>query len=371
MVPKWAWVAIVLAAAATRLASADVVDTTVCKVLKDPAALDGKTVRLEGLVVAGFDTFVVEDPNCDRPEKAIWLAYPKGTKARSGPAAAIRLELSKDNPARKPSPERAPVALQHDDAFRRFDALLSAVHDGRGVCLGCVRNTVAATLVGRLDGTGDASVRWKDGKAVAVAGFGNLSRYRARLVLRSVSDVRGNEVDWAPAERSARKGSRSGAAPPAAGDFPSDDAAGERLYEAVAAIGEAGDDNGVILTTDPPADAISSEPDPSWTSPDGLLFVYAFDSKRLKGEAFDLAMSHVGTHIADLRRRQSAPTTLYAEEFRAWETTVLEAMLHGHKALVAPGGYLLWTKAWDDASLPGRVDDAIARFLTRRPAAGE
>jgi hypothetical protein len=36
-------------------------------------------------------------------------------------------------------------------------------------------------------------------------------------------------------------------------------------------------------------------------SPDGLLFNCTFDMDKLKGEALARAISHVGTHIADLR----------------------------------------------------------------------
>ena len=40
---------------------AQVVDTTVCDVLKNPKSFDGKIVRIKGTVVAGFDQFVVKD----------------------------------------------------------------------------------------------------------------------------------------------------------------------------------------------------------------------------------------------------------------------------------------------------------------------
>ena len=57
---------------------AQAVDTTVCAVMKNPAAFNGKIVRIKGTVVAGFDEFVIkdatQDPHCGYPVDAIWLA---------------------------------------------------------------------------------------------------------------------------------------------------------------------------------------------------------------------------------------------------------------------------------------------------------
>jgi hypothetical protein len=49
--------------------------------------------------------------------------------------------------------------------------------------VGCVRYTVAATLVGRIDGTATPGVvRDNNGKFTGLNGFGNLNGYSARLV---------------------------------------------------------------------------------------------------------------------------------------------------------------------------------------------
>ena len=69
---------------------AQVVDTTVCDVVKKPEPFNGKMVRIKGTVVAGFDEFVIKDakdPDCGFPVNAIWLSYPQGTKGRAGAAA--------------------------------------------------------------------------------------------------------------------------------------------------------------------------------------------------------------------------------------------------------------------------------------------
>jgi hypothetical protein len=55
-------------------------------------------------------------------------------------------------------------------------------------------------------------------------------------------------------------------------------------------------------------------------SPDGLLFDVTIDGDRLKGTAMEVAMSHAGTHIADIRSTASGIPNLpfYGLEFRAW-----------------------------------------------------
>ena len=69
-------------------AAAAPVDVKVCDVVKSPASFDGKLVRIKGTVVAGFDEFIIKDatdPNCGYQVNGIWLSYPRGSKAKSGP----------------------------------------------------------------------------------------------------------------------------------------------------------------------------------------------------------------------------------------------------------------------------------------------
>ena len=62
--------------------------------------------------------------------------------------------------------------------------------------------------------------------------------------------------------------------------------------------------------------------------------------ERLKGEALTRAISHVGTHIADLGDPQSKGTevTAYELEYRAWQTTVVSAVASQQKTLTLSGG---------------------------------
>ena len=88
---------------------AQITDTTVCDILANPPSFDGKIVRIKGVVIAGFEEFAVKGSNCNQMINAIWLAYPVGTKAKAGPAAFLRLQLSKNHPAAVANVDRRPV----------------------------------------------------------------------------------------------------------------------------------------------------------------------------------------------------------------------------------------------------------------------
>jgi hypothetical protein len=293
-------------------ASAQVVDASVCDVLADPASFDGKVIRFKAAsVVAGFDEFVIEGTGC-KPAASIWLSYPGGTKGKAGPAAVVRLQLAKNSTAVADSPRKAAVMLQRDGDFQRFDSLLATPYRSSAVCLGCPRYTVTATLIGRLDGVSTAGVvRDKGGKVISLAGFGNLNLYRARLVLQSVSEVVPREVDYSTSAiatkgDSRRVGSRASA---------------DQLKRAAEAYGEQGEDNGVAVSF-----GVANEVSPDdgakghGDSPDGILFDTKFDMDRLGKQLLPNAMSHIGTHIADVRSGVSMQGIGEAES-RAWQAT--------------------------------------------------
>jgi hypothetical protein len=355
--------------------AAQIVDASVCDVLADPQSFDGKLVRVKGVVTAGFDEFALKDASCAQPINAIWLAYPEGTKGRAGPAAFVQLQLAKNNPAAAASPSRSPIKLEKNKEFKQFDSLLSTTYKAGGMCLGCIRYTVTATLVGRLDCVKEAGiVRDSAGKFVSANGYGNLNLYRARLVLQTVSDISAHEIDYSKVssaikDDSARESSGGdpvAAAHQAARAFTPDSEAAKQVERAAAAYGKEGEDNGVDVgfgTSNevPKNDAPKGYKD----SPDGLLINCTFDMDRLKGEALTRAISHVGTHIADVRDPQSntSASTAYELEYRGWRTTVLSAVAAQQKTLTLPGGYLLWNSAWTAADRNKLVDEGITSFL--------
>ena len=169
--------------------AAQTADVSICEILANPQSFNGKIVRVKGTVTAGFDEFAPRYASCKQLIDAIWLAYPEGTKG-SRPAAFVQLQLGRNNNAVAPSPSRSPAKLDKNKEFKQFDSLLSTPYKAGGMCLGCIRYTVTATLVGRIDGVKEAGVvRDNSGKFISANGYGNLNLYRARLVLQTVSDV--------------------------------------------------------------------------------------------------------------------------------------------------------------------------------------
>lgn len=359
----------------TGFLAAQITDASICEILANPQSFDGRAVRVKGTVIASFDEFALQDAGCNQLINAIWLAYPEGTKGKAGPAAFVQLQLSRNNNAAAPSPSRSPVKLDKNKDFKQFDSLLSTTYKAGGMCLGCIRYTVTATLVGRLDGVKDAGVvRDSSGRFVSANGYGNLNLYRARLVLQAVSDVSAHEIDYsrvnsATKDDSARESSGGdpvAAAHQAARAFNPDSQAAKQVEAAAAAYGKEGEDNGVEVAfgTSNELPKIDS-PKGDKNSPDGLLLNCTFDMDRLKGDALTRAISHVGTHIADVRDPQShaGEESAYQLEYQAWQTTVLSAVASQQKTLTLPGGYLVWNSAWPAADRGKMVDDGILSFL--------
>lgn len=354
---------------------AEIVDTSVCEVLTAPQSFDGKIVRIKSMVAAGFDEFSIKDSTCNHHVNAIWLSYPDGAKGKAGASALVQLQLGANNTSTVPHLDRSLVKLDKNKDFKQFDSLLSTPYKSGGMCMGCMRYTVTATLVGRLDGVKDAGiVRDSSGKFVSANGFGNLNLYRARLVLQTVSDVSAHEIDYSkissPAKEDSNRESTGGdpvaASHQAAQAFSADSPAAARVERAAAAYGKPGEDNGVevgfgVSNEVPKGDGAKGDKN----SPDGLLFNCVFDTDRLKGDQLARAIAHVGTHIADIRDPQSTASeaNAYDLESRAWQTTVLNAIAFQQKTLTLPGGYLVWNSAWPAAERSKRVDDGIESFL--------
>jgi hypothetical protein len=341
---------------------AQIVDTTVCDILSNPQSFDGKIVRVKGVAIAGFEEFAIQGTGCNLEVNAIWLAYPEGTRGKAGPAASLRLQLGKNHPAVVSNVSRSRVTLDKNKEFKEFDKFLSTQAKTDGMCLGCVKYTVAATFIGRLDGTKDAGLlRDGGGKVIGLSGFGNLNRYSARLVLQSVSEISPQEIDYAKQGVGASPDATSGSH-----SFIAGAPAADQVKRATAAFGGPGEDNGVsvgfgVANEIPKDDTTKSNSN----SPDGILFDATLDADRLKGPAMEIAMSHVGTHIADVR--STAPGTLnlpfYGMEFRAWQTCVVSAIADKVKELTLPGSYVIYSQSWPKGDLGKNVNGSISGFL--------
>jgi hypothetical protein len=354
---------------------AQAVDTTVCEILKNPVSFDGKIVKIKGTVEAGFDQFVIKGADCGQKVNDIWLAYPEGTKAKAGAALTVQLQPAKNFAGTvAPAEQRAAVTLDMSKDFKQFDSLLSSKFKGDGLCIGCVRYTVTATLVGRLDGAKAGIERDKTGKIVAIGGFGNLNTYTVRLVLQSVSDVASQEIDYSKSTATT-KGEvltdNAGPDPVAeahklAKTYPEGSPLGAKVERAAAAFGKQNDHNGVMLSFGPVNQAFAKgEGKGDSDSPDGILYNCTMNMDRLKGTALSVAIAYAGTAIADLRDPAKAASYAgsYDFEYYGFQAAALGAIGNRLKTLTLPGGYLIWNKGWAPADMDSSLDNGIVTYL--------
>ncbi len=365
---------------------AQAVSATVCDVLKNPKSFDGKMVSIKGTVVAGFDEFVVAGGDCGQDVNAIWLSYPQGAKARSGPLAMLQVEPAHNfaGPAAAGTP--APVTLQKDKEFKKFDSLLSQYHSKEtGLCPGCPRYHVQATLVGRLDGVANAGLtRNPAGKIVGLGGFGNMNIYPARLVIQSVADVTPQDVDYSKSDAIVEKG-ENGQSGREANQGPNGLENSDPLSAAQKAVArlqpsqvttqiqsvlaefpKPKQQNGVTVGYGEMNEASAGSAPTAQDTPDGVVYACTLNRDRL-GEALSLALVHLGQHISDLR---SAPAgggnpPPYVMENNAWVVSSSIAVAEGVHYLTMPGGYLLWNPAWTDADRSDNMKSALDSFLTQ------
>ncbi len=222
--------------------------------------------------------------------------------------------------------------------------------------------TVIATLVGRLDGAKDTGlIRDSGGKVIGLGGFGNLNRYGARMVLQSVSEISSQEIDYAKGGAAASDDTSS-----ASRSFTPGAPTADQVKRGADAFGAPGEDNGVSVGFGGANEIAKGDTAKSnANSPDGLLFHAPFDGERLKGPAMELALSHVGTHIADVRSTAIGipDLFLFGAEFRAWQTSVLNSVAVKVKTLTLPGGYMIYSQAWSNSDLGKNANAGISGFL--------
>jgi hypothetical protein len=374
---------------------AQAVDTTVCDILNNPQSFNGKIVRIKGTVIAGFDQFVVKGADCGiNVNKNIWLSYPEGTKAKAGPAVTVQLQPAHNFAGDIPSVQRTPVSLDKNSKdFKLFDSQLATPYKKGGMCLGCNKFEVTATLVGRLDSVEKATVqRDKANKIIGFGGFGHMNAYAARLVLQSVSDVTSKEIDYSKTlaitkddtatGTLAAMGAQTGANGPGLGggdqlaaarkmvtSFAPGATSGVQLKRAIDAFGKEGDRNsGVVIVHGPGNEAAAKfDGKAAVDSPDGLLFTCTIYTNHLEGDAEGRALFFAGANIASLRNpeKDDLGAGLYDLETHAWEITILDAFVSKQKTMTLPGGYLVFNSTWPQADMNKIVGDAIDSYLLK------
>jgi hypothetical protein len=360
---------------------AQVMDTTVCDVVKKPATFDGKIVRIKGTVIVGFDQFAIKDatdPNCGFPVNTIWLEYPAGTKGKAGAAAIVEIQPAKNFSGQYTAPTRTAVTLDKSKDFKQFDSLLSQAHQKGSMCLGCARYEVTATLIGRLDTVDDPALkRDASGKIVGFGGFGNMNSYPARLVLQSVGDVTPKEIDYSKSDaetktdvmQAAGGGSDLSSATAAMQKVAGNLGAGPLKDLAVKALneyGKPGQGNGVVVgfgktnELSPKDEGMGAQ-----DSPNGVLFNCTFNEDRLQGDALSRAIVHMGVHISELRdpEKGNEDAPVFVLESDGWVVTTVTSLTLGQKFLTLPGGYVVWDTSWPGEQRNDKMEAVLKDFL--------
>jgi hypothetical protein len=367
---------------AAACAHAQAIDTTVCAVLKSPRAFDGRMVRIKGTVETGLDQFVLNDGDCGKQVNSIWLAWPQGAKARSGPLAMLELEPARNFAGTVTPSARPPVTLLKDKAFRQFDSALAQQHRSpSGLCLACPKYDVQATITGRLDGVDDSAVHREKGKIVGLGGFGNANAYAARLVIQSVSDVTPKEIDYSridsitrqessqpPAQRQQTQSSDPlSAAQKLAGSLAPSPVT-TQIQKDIDLLGKHKESNGVVIGFGAMDEASASADSPAAKdTPDGVQYNCTFNRDRLPDQELSMALLHLAQHISDIRDPQPGndDEPLYIAENNAWAVTATMAVAAGERFLTLPGGYLMWDASWPDADKVDNMVSALDDFLSK------
>jgi hypothetical protein len=397
---------------------AQAVHTTVCEVMKNPRAFDGKMVTIKGTVVVGFDQFVINDGDCGKEINGVWLSFPQGAKAKSGPAVMVELGPAHNFAGVAAAATRTPVTLTKDKPFKQFDSALAQVETGGGMCLGCVKNEVQATITGRLDSVQDAVVK-KDasGKIVGLGGFGNMNAYPARLVIAAVSDVMLKPANGGPPTPQPGQpgpgrpmagvgglnpkdnGSTvtinnitSGVAPNGSGQppdqsqptgpdsYPDQLAALQKIVGAMVSSPIANQmqkdvsllpnpkEHGSVVIGNGAMDEVAANEGESGAidSPDGVIYKCTINHDKLTGIAAMVALIHIAQHISDVRSMAATgqQMQLMATENNAWVASITMAATGGVKLVTLPGGALIWNVGWPDADKSANVQSALNRYLS-------
>ncbi len=173
--------------------AAQVIETSVCEVLANPAAFDGKTVRLRGRVMLQLEDFsIIEQCSGNGEAGAIWLEY-----GYPEPSPTSYCCPGGWDEKGKPIFSTPRVSLVRDRNFEQLKRYLAARREGkdnygedcdryRPPAAECRKYEVTATLTGRLFG-----VIPPDQFA---GGFGHFGMFPAKLVLRRVEDVFATEI---------------------------------------------------------------------------------------------------------------------------------------------------------------------------------
>lgn len=357
------------------------VDTTVCEVLKNPAAFDGKTVRIKAKALVSWDQFVARDLSCNAPVNAIWLAYPAGTHGKAQPAVILTLQAAANFKGTVAKAERTAVTLDKGKDWKQFDSLLAAPLKTSATCLACAKNEVTATITGRLDAATPRITRNATGEVTGISGFGHMNMYSARLVISGVSDVQAQEIDYTKSIAASKGESvvdddgKDGAAmaTKAAAAFGAGSEPGKRITRALEAYGKPGEDNGVSVGSNNGGEwSATLDAASSHHSPDGVMYNVTIDMNRIKGNQLSIAMTYAGALIAHLREVHTATNPPLADVLNdGWASGLLVGIGKGLKTITMTGDNLLWNNSWAGAEREPNAMATLSNYLLKVEGLGK
>jgi len=168
--------------------------TSVCAVVKEPAAFDNKLVKIRGYVTANFEYSVLADDSCS--ERGIWFVFADG----SGPPSLSVWANGKAPKKTSTKIELVPLRLLRDSNYDALVKYWSLSEKGKAcadapppadLLPDCRTYRVTATFVGRLDGV-SSQTRMKHQKhpdSTNREGFGLMGMFDAQIVVQSVEHV--------------------------------------------------------------------------------------------------------------------------------------------------------------------------------------
>jgi hypothetical protein len=162
------------------------IEATVCAILTNPLAYDGKMIRVRAPVVAAWNEFEIIGGECNQDRHAIWLRIPPEKSPEASNLPITRAEGIEN-------PSVAADLRMRQENLRRFRRLLMARIPAKGksgTCLSCYRYDVTATFVGKLEMVESSSRKPPDSQeALRSSGYGHDGSYRLQFVIHSVSDI--------------------------------------------------------------------------------------------------------------------------------------------------------------------------------------
>jgi len=156
-------------AGSPHLVSEDPQNIAFCQLAKDPAAYDGKLIRLTSFVTHGFENFQLADPSCPLGDSLhVWVTY--GGTEQSHTIYCCPGEGAKESRPRPLVVQGIEIPLERDSVFDRFTQLLERE---RGT-------TVRVTLVGRFF----AGIRQERNGQTFWTGYGHFGAFSLFVIQR-------------------------------------------------------------------------------------------------------------------------------------------------------------------------------------------